>query len=104
MKSGDRAFLVSGDVYRRDTVDVTHFPIFHQMEGVRVFTSDDPIPDSLAENEQDMSHWVQNDMKKTLEGMTNRIFGPVQIRWVVSVQFFFFFFFSGTTKLPRTLR
>ena len=27
-----------GDVYRKDTVDRTHYPAFHQMEGVRVFT------------------------------------------------------------------
>lgn len=26
-----------GDVYRKDTVDRTHYPAFHQMEGVRVF-------------------------------------------------------------------
>jgi phenylalanyl-tRNA synthetase alpha subunit len=24
-------------VYRRDTIDATHYPAFHQMEGVRVF-------------------------------------------------------------------
>ena len=27
-------FLVTGDVYRRDTIDATHNPVFHQMEGV----------------------------------------------------------------------
>ena len=26
-----------GDVYRKDTVDKTHYPVFHQMEGVRLF-------------------------------------------------------------------
>jgi hypothetical protein len=30
-------FLVTGDVYRRDEIDRTHYPVFHQMEGVRVF-------------------------------------------------------------------
>jgi phenylalanyl-tRNA synthetase alpha chain len=30
-------FLVTGDVYRRDSMDATHYPAFHQMEGVRVF-------------------------------------------------------------------
>lgn len=37
--AGLDAFLVVGDVYRRDQVDSTHYPIFHQMEGVRLFSS-----------------------------------------------------------------
>lgn len=31
------AFLCTGDVYRRDTVDRSHYPVFHQTEGVKVF-------------------------------------------------------------------
>lgn len=38
IKAGLDAFLVIGDVYRRDTVDSTHYPVFHQVEGVRLFT------------------------------------------------------------------
>jgi len=34
---GLEAFLCTGDVYRRDEIDRTHYPVFHQMEGVRVF-------------------------------------------------------------------
>lgn len=37
LRKGERAFLVTGDVYRRDSIDATHYPVFHQMEGVRVF-------------------------------------------------------------------
>jgi phenylalanyl-tRNA synthetase alpha chain len=33
------AFLLTADVYRRDEIDPCHYPIFHQMEGVRVFDS-----------------------------------------------------------------
>ena len=29
MKDGNRAFLCVGDVYRKDTVDRTHYPAFH---------------------------------------------------------------------------
>ena len=36
LRKGETAFLVTGDVYRRDTVDATHYPCFHQMECVRV--------------------------------------------------------------------
>ena len=42
---GEKAFLVTGDVYRRDSVDSTHYPVFHQMEGFRVFT-----PEEIAES------------------------------------------------------
>lgn len=29
LKKGNNAFLVLGDVYRKDTVDKTHYPVFH---------------------------------------------------------------------------
>lgn len=38
---GQNAFLVVGDVYRKDTVDRTHYPAFHQMEGVRIYDFDE---------------------------------------------------------------
>lgn len=38
MKMGFNTFLVVGDVYRRDEIDASHYPAFHQMEGVRLFT------------------------------------------------------------------
>lgn len=38
IRSGLNAFLVFGDVYRRDTIDSSHYPVFHQAEGVRMFT------------------------------------------------------------------
>lgn len=31
----------AGDVYRRDSIDATHYPVFHQMEGVRVYSPAD---------------------------------------------------------------
>ena len=37
MRAGKEAFLCTGDVYRRDEIDATHFPVFHQMEGVKLF-------------------------------------------------------------------
>ena len=38
IRSGLDSFLVVGDVYRRDTINATHYPVFHQMEGVRLFS------------------------------------------------------------------
>lgn len=31
-------FLISADVYRRDEIDRTHYPVFHQMEGAHIWT------------------------------------------------------------------
>ncbi|XP_067910567.1 phenylalanine--tRNA ligase, mitochondrial isoform X7 [Heterodontus francisci] len=38
IRAGLDAFLVVGDVYRRDEIDSSHYPVFHQMEGVRLFS------------------------------------------------------------------
>lgn len=34
-------YVITADVYRRDTVDRTHYPVFHQMEGARTWSTDD---------------------------------------------------------------
>ncbi|KAJ2490885.1 phenylalanyl-tRNA synthetase alpha subunit, mitochondrial [Coemansia sp. RSA 2050] len=34
-------FLVAADVYRRDEIDASHYPVFHQMEGVCTFLRDE---------------------------------------------------------------
>jgi len=52
MKTGgeyeENAFVVVGDVYRKDTVDRTHYPAFHQMEGVRIMEFEDIGAKSVA--------------------------------------------------------
>ncbi len=35
--NASRGFLLSADVYRRDEIDRTHYPVFHQMEGARTW-------------------------------------------------------------------
>ena len=34
---------MAGDVYRRDEIDASHYPVFHQMEGVRLFSKEELI-------------------------------------------------------------
>lgn len=34
-------YLISADVFRRDSVDKTHYPAFHQMEGARTWDAND---------------------------------------------------------------
>ncbi|SCU94401.1 LANO_0E06656g1_1 [Lachancea nothofagi CBS 11611] len=37
-------FLISADVYRRDEIDRTHYPVFHQMEGAHIWKrSQEPV-------------------------------------------------------------
>jgi len=57
MRQGHRAFLMSGDCYRRDEIDRSHYPVFHQMEGVRIW-----------EKGEVDSKEVFADLQATLEG------------------------------------
>ena len=71
MRSGKEAFLCTGDVYRRDEIDASHFPAFHQMEGVKLF---DPaaVGGAMTKEEwlaSDECQLVAADLKRTLEGM-----------------------------------
>ena len=77
LKGGEKQFLVTGDVYRRDTIEATHFPVFHQMEGVRVFDAAELNSDHLSEVEV-----VSKELKETLEGLAQHLFGEVEMRWV----------------------
>jgi len=84
MREGRQAFLCTGDVYRRDEIDATHFPAFHQMEGVKLF---DP---ALVGGAMSREEWLASpgcelvaaDLKKTLEGLCDHLFGPVEKRWI----------------------
>jgi phenylalanyl-tRNA synthetase alpha chain len=68
------SFLCAGDVYRRDEIDASHYPVFHQCEGVRLF---DATKVSVDE--------VKEDLKKTLEGLAAHLFnikiGEKSMRW-----------------------
>ena len=80
LQDGYEYFLVTGDVYRRDDIDSSHYPIFHQMEGVKVFHFDD-YNQQMSEEEQ--VEFVLNDLKQNLEGLAKHLFGQdVPMRWV----------------------
>lgn len=61
LKERNKSFLVTGDCYRRDEIDSTHFPVFHQMEGVKIL-------DNSNENE------VKKDLLTTLTGLIKHLF------------------------------
>lgn len=81
LRSGRTQFLVTGDVYRRDEVDASHYPAFHQMEGVCLFGADD-LPAGAAPASAEATAWVEDHLKASLEGMVDGVFGPVEKRWV----------------------
>eukprot|EP00741_Cyanophora_paradoxa_P016594 tig00020930_g16024.t1 len=77
LRRGLKAFLCTGDVYRRDSIDATHYPVFHQMEGVRVFEQAEWEAAGVSALEL-----AEKDLKKTLEGLVRTLFGEVEMRWV----------------------
>ena len=85
LRAGERAFLVTGDVYRRDSIDASHYPVFHQMEGVRVFEpSEFSGNGSSGESsvEEGTAH-AERELKRVLEGLARHLFGvEAETRWV----------------------
>ncbi len=69
LKTGYKKFVVFGDVYRKDEIDCTHYPVFHQVEAVCV------LPD--ANNAQRRLH-------NFVEGVLRHLMGTVKIRKVES--------------------
>ncbi|CAK6981713.1 phenylalanine--tRNA ligase%2C mitochondrial, partial [Scomber scombrus] len=102
VRSGLDAFLLAGDVYRRDEIDASHYPVFHQMEGVRLFSNHELF--SKVQNGDDLSLFevggrrtpqkqevhtleavklVEFDLKQTLTRLITQLFGgDLEVRWV----------------------
>jgi phenylalanyl-tRNA synthetase alpha chain len=82
LRAGHDAFLMVGDVFRRDEIDATHYPIFHQVDGVRVFDAEHlrSLAGTSPESQRD---YVMADLKFALEGMVRALFGAAtQSKWV----------------------
>lgn len=69
LNKNHKAFISIGDVYRRDTIDATHYPVFHQVDGVRVYNTTDKTV-------------VFNELKYCLEELVKYVVGDVEMRWV----------------------
>lgn len=99
-------FLISADVYRRDSIDKSHYPAFHQMEGAMLWDWDkdstQTIEDDIAklprldlevedvpafhdQNPRQQGHTdeesiaVSKHLKRTLEGVVEEIFGRARL-------------------------
>lgn len=57
-------YLISADVYRRDEVDRSHYPVFHQMEGARVWDREKvPNGDIVAAVHAELERLPKHDVK-----------------------------------------
>ncbi|XP_058589107.1 phenylalanine--tRNA ligase, mitochondrial isoform X4 [Neofelis nebulosa] len=103
LRAGLDAFLVVGDVYRRDQIDSQHYPVFHQLEGVRLFSKHELFTgikdgESLQLFQQsyrsaykqethtmEATKLVEFDLKQTLTRLVTHLFGDAgaqdQIGW-----------------------
>ena len=87
-------FLVVGDVFRRDAIDSSHYPAFHQMEGVRLFDEHTffnkvrgnkdhlkVFEDGVRTNDKQETHTLDTaklleiDLKDCLLGLAKDLFG-----------------------------
>lgn len=104
--SGLNDFLIIGDVYRRDEIDSTHYPVFHQIDGVRLKTRDQLFPsdDGLsifevgASSSSEIQKYqkqnchtleavklMEHELKSTLLGLAKHLFGnDIRARWVTT--------------------
>lgn len=84
LKAGYDRFLVVGDVYRRDDVDKSHYPVFHQLEGVKIFRPSDYEPAIMSQmTDSERMQYIEKDLKSVLEGLAKHLFGSdIEWRWV----------------------
>jgi phenylalanyl-tRNA synthetase alpha chain len=60
VKKGYDRYITCGDVYRKDAIDKTHYPVFHQVDGFCL------VPDSVS---------VEDHLRNTLSGFIKYLFG-----------------------------
>ena len=104
--SGMDRWLLSADVYRRDEIDASHYPVFHQMEGTHIWPTSElstlpelnaglaaqlagcPLiiednttisPTNPYQSSHDPKHAEQitRHLKHSLNGLIFRLFGPI---------------------------
>ncbi|CCH45989.1 phenylalanyl-tRNA synthetase alpha chain [Wickerhamomyces ciferrii] len=61
-KNTTPGYFISADVYRRDEIDRTHYPAFHQMEGARIWSKTEHGDNLIAKLEEDISEIPQIDI------------------------------------------
>lgn len=93
IKMGLDNFVVFGDVYRRDQIDATHYPVFHQADGVHLLNQEQisEVVESPLEiferngvhndakqaiHTLDATKIMETKLKDTLMNLAKLLFGP----------------------------
>ncbi|KAI0682446.1 phenylalanyl-tRNA synthetase [Cytidiella melzeri] len=58
-EKGERKWLLTADVYRRDEIDSSHYPVFHQMEGASIFAANAYGVQELQEDNPRLAEYLQ---------------------------------------------
>ncbi|XP_050295382.1 probable phenylalanine--tRNA ligase, mitochondrial [Anthonomus grandis grandis] len=101
LAGGFKNFLMIGDVYRRDEIDRTHYPVFHQVDAVRLKSRDELFPNACGHifdksvstdydgiqakqecHSVEAVKLMEEELKNTLLGLVKSLFGDVKYRWV----------------------
>lgn len=67
------AFLIVGDVYRKDEIDKKHYPVFHQLEGVLLF--------DIINSEQETKNYINLKLQEILAGLVQFLFPGIKYRF-----------------------
>lgn len=77
LRKGETSFLLTGDVYRRDSIDASHYPVFHQMEGLYVLSDEE-----IAASGKSGTELAAQELQHVLSGLTKHLFGEVEMKFV----------------------
>lgn len=115
-------FLIIGDVYRKDEIDSTHYPVFHQADAVRLCTAEEVfhnVNDSeglklfehrgIENNEKQACHTFESikimeyELKNTLTGLAKSLFGSgifkKKINFIIYMYIYFIYFYHIIVSL-----
>ena len=82
LREGKNAVLWTCDVYRKDEIDRFHYPVFHQTDGIRVWSNEEL--EKMAENLnlKTKEEVVVKDLQQILEKVVRKLFGNErEIKW-----------------------
>ncbi|ODV60764.1 phenylalanine--tRNA ligase [Ascoidea rubescens DSM 1968] len=66
-------YFITADVYRRDEIDKTHYPGFHQMEGARIWKKDENVIETISKDLENLPtiDIIVEDTPKSYDDKTN---------------------------------
>ena len=77
LRKGEKSFLLTGDVYRRDSIDASHYPVFHQMEALYVLADEE-----IEASGKSGTELAAQELKLVLSGLAKHLFGDVEMKFV----------------------